>query len=226
MKANVPRQSWDALYCEKKHNSIWPWSDLVGLVMRYSNPRSKRLRVLELGCGAGANIPLFVSLNADYFSVESSKTIVSELHAKFPQLKDSIVHGDFTENLPDQQFDLIVDRGALTSNTTSSIQRCLVEIFDRLEPGGTFIGVDWYSTECTAFHQAQKEDKWTRVNFTDKPFVGVPRIHFSDKQHICDLFSDFDLDLLEHKLIRRELVAYHSVLGSWNLVARKKSTEF
>ena len=42
-------------YKEKLQMSIWPWSDLVTAVMRLRLPASTR--VLELGCGAGANIP-------------------------------------------------------------------------------------------------------------------------------------------------------------------------
>ena len=36
--------------------SIWPWSDLVSYVMRYVPPNFAEFKVLELGCGAGANI--------------------------------------------------------------------------------------------------------------------------------------------------------------------------
>ena len=46
---------WDQRYKENLQMSIWPWSDLVSAVMRLRLPASTR--VLELGCGAGANIP-------------------------------------------------------------------------------------------------------------------------------------------------------------------------
>ena len=55
-------QEWDNRFKENKNISIWPWSDLVSFVMRYAKPSNPQFRVLELGCGAGANIPFFLSL--------------------------------------------------------------------------------------------------------------------------------------------------------------------
>ncbi|MGN5030804.1 hypothetical protein ACTFBV_20625 [Aeromonas rivipollensis] len=53
---------WDEQYKNNHHMSIWPWSDLVSSIYRYANPKNGYKRVLELGCGAGANIPLFCLL--------------------------------------------------------------------------------------------------------------------------------------------------------------------
>ena len=59
---------WDVIYKDNSQLSIWPWSDLVSLV--HKNCKSiitkRDGKVLELGCGAGANIPLFLSLNLNY----------------------------------------------------------------------------------------------------------------------------------------------------------------
>ena len=53
--------------------------------------------MLELGCGAGVNIPFFVNLGIHYYAVEDSESIFTRLHSKFPQLKDNIVCGKFTQ---------------------------------------------------------------------------------------------------------------------------------
>jgi len=50
-------KEWEICYREKKQMSLWPWSDLISYVMRYCKPTSNYFNVLELGCGAGANIP-------------------------------------------------------------------------------------------------------------------------------------------------------------------------
>lgn len=51
--------NWERLYGDQAQMSKWPWSDLVTYVMRYSDVRKPNFRVLELGCGSGANIPFF-----------------------------------------------------------------------------------------------------------------------------------------------------------------------
>ena len=53
---------WDDQYSIGRLGSRWPWSDVVSYVMRYVRPQNKKIKVLELGCGAGANIPFFQSV--------------------------------------------------------------------------------------------------------------------------------------------------------------------
>ncbi len=120
---------WDSLYQRGEQNSVWPWSDLVSYVMRYSCPPvgEEPFRVVELGCGAGANIPFFISLGVEYFGIEGSSAVVDRLQKRYPAMQDRIITGDFTLKIPfDGEFDLIVDRSSLTHNTTADIVHCLV----------------------------------------------------------------------------------------------------
>src|SRR3990172_2305781 len=111
-------KEWDYRYKENTNMSTWPWSDLVSYVKRYVH-LTKNSRVLELGCGAGANIPFFLSLGVKYYSIEGSAIMVNKLKKKFPNLQENIVVGDFTQNIPfSKSFDLVIDRSSLTHNTT------------------------------------------------------------------------------------------------------------
>ena len=47
------------------------------------------------------------------------------------------------------------------------------------------------------------------------------RVHFSDKFHLHDLFSDFNILVLEHKTVVSEISLDNEQLCSWNFVARK-----
>lgn len=117
---------WETRYRENTHLSVWPWSDLVSWVHRYAKPVSNETRVLELGCGAGANIPFFIELGVDYFAIEGSPTMVDRLHGRFPQLNERIALDDFTKTLGNlRQFDLVVDWASITHNTTQAIRNTL-----------------------------------------------------------------------------------------------------
>jgi SAM-dependent methyltransferase len=108
--------------------------------------------VLELGCGAGANVPFFRELGVDYYSIEVSESAVTKLLQRFPELDGNVVVGDFTLEIPfDTQFDYIVDRASLAANSTSAITVSLELIADTLRSGGKMITVDMYSTEHSAY---------------------------------------------------------------------------
>ena len=211
---------WDERYQENTHMSIWPWSDLVSLVMR-NKPRKKHFKVLELGCGAGANIPLFVSLNADYYAVEGSQTIVSKLHQQYPQLKNNIIIGDFINYIPNEKFDLIVDRSSLTCNNEKAIIKTLKNCNEKLSVGGKFIGIDWFSTmHSDSKKGVQAEDVWTRKDMLDCGFEGTGRVHFSDEDHLNNLFKHYKILSMTQKTLSEKIPNNHN-MAAWNFVLEK-----
>ncbi|MGB2870025.1 MAG: class I SAM-dependent methyltransferase [Bacteroidota bacterium] len=214
---------WNEKYKTGEQLSVWPWSDLVSYVMRYATPAGSNWRVLELGCGAGANIPFFRSHKAEYHAVDGSQHIVQRLCESFPEYRHQIKVSDFTESIPfEGPFDLVVDRAAVTHNSRKAIQHALALVHDKLKPGGTFIGIDWFSTEHSDFRYGSTyEDEYTKTNAEQGQFAGIGAVHFSDKAELQYLFRGFRLEILEHKTIRQQLPDSDFVFASWNLVARK-----
>src|SRR5262249_37258965 len=147
-------------------------------------------RVLELGCGAGANIPFFLALGVDYSSIEGSPTIVAQLLEKYPQLRDKVVVGDFTEAIPfSGPFDLVVDRGSLTHNTTDAIGRSLAMVFGRMRAGGKLVGIQWFSADHQDSRQGKMLDAHTRTGICDSHLAGTGAVHFFDKEHLVELLT-------------------------------------
>jgi len=219
-------QEWDKCYRDQTQLSIWPWSDIVSLVHRHCKQLislGRGGRILEFGCGAGANIPFFLALNFDYYAIEGSATVVKNLHRLYPDLVNTISVGDFTAGQPfEGSFDLIVDRASLTHNNTASIINTLQYAFDSLSPGGLFIGSDWFSTNHTDYLGGDLNgDEYTKINHRTGQFIGVGSVHFSDESHLRNLFSKFEIIFLEEKLIMQyEPVGNHQ-FASWNIVARR-----
>ena len=214
---------WEACFAANTHLSIWPWSDLVSLCHRnckdlFNNDSS----VLELGCGIGANIPFFKFNGFNYHAIEGSRTAVKILHSRHPDLSDRVVCGDFTKGIEfKRQFDLVVDRAALTHNTTSSVKRALELVFSALRPGGVYVGIDWFSTGHSDFQLGNSVDKFTKTDIPGGSFANLGRVHFSSKDHLEDLFSEFSIAYLAEKT-RKELVGGSSVhFASFDIVARK-----
>jgi SAM-dependent methyltransferase len=215
---------WDGVYRANEQLSRWPWSDLVSYIHRYARPSDGFQRVLELGCGAGANIPLFEKLGTDYHGIEGSPSIVQSLHERFPKIRNRIVVGDFTKTIPfDGKFDLVVDRGSITHNVTSAIHRTLGMIFSRLRTGGKFVGIDWFSTEHCDAQLGDALDAWTRTNIRSGQFSGIGAVHFTDREHLCELLcgSGFEIERLQHKLVDTVVPEGNNRFAAWNFVAVK-----
>lgn len=216
-------REWDSVYSSGQHVSIWPWSELVSYVMRYARPRQPGYRVLEVGCGAGANIPFFLHLKADYYGIDGSPTIIAQLKERYPAIASQLAVADFTSDLHFKgSFDLIVDRSSLTCNSTAAIKDSIVLIRDSLKSGGKYIGIDWHSTASSQFPLgAPVDDDYTRTGYTSGQFGNIGKCHFCDKEHLLSLFSSFNVELLEHKIIHREIPRDGGQTAWWNIVAAK-----
>lgn len=219
-------KEWEDRYKESTHLSIWPWSDLISYVMNYARPTGEKYRVLELGCGAGANIPFFMTLpGVEYCAMEGSQTMVDRLKEKYGKVRDGLVCGDFTKEIPfSGSFDLIVDRGSLTHNTTASLRNCIKLIQGKLKDTGRFISIDWFSTEHSAYSEGQPDpaDHYTIKNFTSGAMKNLGNVHFSDEENLRELFKDFEFVILDHKIIHREVPKNSCRYGAWDFVLKKK----
>lgn len=218
-------KEWESIYSKNEQMSIWPWSDLVQLVMRHARPNGQSFNVLEVGVGAGANIPFFKSLDVNFYGVDGSPTIVNSLIKKYPELSEKLKVADFTKELPfDEKFDLIVDRASLTHNSKSGIRSALSLIKNALKENGCFIGIDWWSPKFSEMHKGTPlpDDSSSRTNFTNSRLEGIGVTHFADKADMLDLLSDFKIELLEHKTIKREIPDDGWCIGAWNFVVKKK----
>ena len=216
---------WNERYQNGEHQSIWPWSNLITLLFGYTNIRKRRssFKILEVGCGAGANIPLFASVESDYSGMDGSEHTIAQLRLKFPNLANQLFVGDFTQSLPShKKFDLIVDRAAITHNSTADIRATLDHVSAALEPDGIFIGCDWFSTEHQEFSRgAQGEDSFTKTNYSEGPFANLGKVHFSDRKHLEDLFEGFSFLYLSH-FVDQKIIPHDGRHAMWQIVAKKK----
>ena len=214
---------WDTCYKNKTHSmNNWPFSDLVSYVMRFSKPGKSKIRVLELGCGSGANIPFFLSLNAEYFGIDGSKTTIRKLKKKNPMLKNNIVVGDFTKELPFQKkFDLIVDRASINHNPTNGIKKCLDLVHQKLKTNGKFIGIDWFSTRDIGYKSGRKTNDIFTKSYVGGRYYGVSKIHFNNEKHLLNLLKNFKILCLDEKIYKSIIPIKNKTTAVWNIVAQK-----
>lgn len=227
---------WEKTYQTGAHNSVWPWSEVVSLTNRYFKGDKSGLRVLELGCGAGANIPFFAAIGAEYCGIEGSATEVAKLQERYECDRGTgkcargenclitVLSGDFTEYLPfEGEFDLILDRGSVTHNSTADIRKTIALSYEKLRKGGYYFGLDWFSTNFGVFSDPEEVydviDDHTRV-FHSGYFEGLGNVHFSDADHIQELFRQMTMIELYEK-INTYAIPKDKKIAYWSFVAQK-----
>jgi len=220
-------QEWEKQYSSNSSQSQWPWADLISLVHRFTNISKNSLDVLELGCGYGANIPLFIKNNANYFGIDGSKYVINDLKSRFKKTKHiNLKQADFTKKIPfNKEFDLIFDRGSLTCNQTLDIKKTITLIDNHLKKDGIFIGVDWFSIKHSEYKRkdAINIDKYTLDSFNSGVFKDLGHIHFTSKKQLEKLFKDFNILYIEHKTSKQEFPNSNFLGAAFNFVVSKKN---
>ena len=222
---------WENAYSKGQHNSIWPWSDVISLFHRNLAGviKNNKTKVLELGCGAGANIPFILSLGLQYYGIDGSKTAVSNLKKKYKNLANKLYVADFSEQIPinlPEKFDIIFDKASITHNNSNEIIKTINNIKTRMSKNAYFVGVMWFASDHSAFKEGiEIDDKYTKTNLPrDTEFYRIGKVHFSTENYIKNLFKDFKIVILEKKITKHALPKRPYLESSWNIVAKKISS--
>ena len=68
----------------------------------------------------------------------------------------------------------------------------------------------------------KKLDMYSRTEYSKGQFANVGTVHFTNKSHLLKLFKKFEILVLEHKVITKEIPKKNK-FATWNFVARKIS---
>jgi ubiquinone/menaquinone biosynthesis C-methylase UbiE len=136
-------QQWEA----RHQTMVWgqyPPEPLIRWVARTFTNQADRadLPVLELGCGAGANLWYMAEQGFSVTGIDFSRTAL--LHAQNALYKrqqtGQLVYGSFLDMpFPDQSFAIVIDLAGTTSLPTDTLPGCFAHIRRVLKPGGHYL---------------------------------------------------------------------------------------
>jgi len=220
--------SWESLF-KKRDWGVYPNEELIKFIAKHYYKVSNRykIKILELGCGPGANIWYLAREKFNVHGIDGSKTAINKcikrLNKEIVNWKGKIQIGDIIK-LPysDNYFDAVVDLEAVTHNSFEDSIKIYNESYRVLKNNGkifsrTFANGTW--GEGTG-------KKLGRNSWQVK--VGPMKNHcnfvrFTKKNQIKILFKSFKLLGIEKISFTMENEKYK--INEWLIYGKKVSNE-
>ena len=162
-------ETWEKIHKERMWG-LYPETTIVKYIRKYfpDPKKNKRLQVLDLGCGAGANTWFLAEQGFDVYGIDISPTAIK--HAK-DTLKKRGVKATLDvapmEKIPfvGQSFDIVIDCHSLQH--AEDVEKAMAEIRRVLKVGGVYFGL-------LVGADASIEKGWGPVQFFDSK--GIQRL--------------------------------------------------
>ncbi len=186
---------WEELHASRPWGK-YPAETLIRLAMRtYRTPEIRaQTKVLELGCGAGANLSFLLAEGFQTYGLDGAPTAIAKAEARLrPLVKDGQTLDLKTmtfEELPSgtEQFDLIVDHFAIYANPLTTITQTYDNVYRMLADGGRFYASVW-GRQTTGADSGVMIETATSQNPTCGPCKEMGVSHFFDRPEIEQLFA-------------------------------------
>jgi SAM-dependent methyltransferase len=138
--------SWDPVWEELFRTRDWgkyPPEELIRFIARnyFAAPDRKQVRVLEMGCGTGANVWFLAREGFDAYGIDGSATAIRKGEQRLQKegLTAHLRVGDvlsLAEDCPAGHFDAVIDVGCLVCNRLAEVRSIVDQAIRLLKPGG------------------------------------------------------------------------------------------
>ncbi len=202
-------KGWEEnIYLKGRHLNLYPYDLVVSITARkfFNVPQEERrkIKVLDLGCGAGNNAKFLAENGFSVYGIDGSKMAVKICKERFLRwnLKGNFVEGDFLKlSYKNNFFDLVIDRESLYANKFNGIKNAIDEVYKKLKKKGLFISFI-YSSYHPEREFGQEIESNTYCNFRKGSFHKTGKAHFVDIKEIHELFYKFKIEnIMRHSLI-------------------------
>lgn len=212
---------WKSKAIKRMVKTEWPWTNMISLVKKFK--KKNKIKVLEIGCGSGCNIPFFMKEKShfSYYAIDNQEIWIKVLKKKYPKIRNNLFYGNFLNHKFNQKFDLILDRCSMTHNSKKNIIMSLKNLKECLNKKGIYVGVDWWSTK----HSNSKRKNYYETKFFKKgDFAGVKGVFFSSKSQMLDFFKTWKILYLAENITKQEYRKNGTTSASWDIVAENSDS--
>tara|TARA_X000000368_G_C23023846_1_gene709268 strand:+ start:365 stop:1036 length:672 start_codon:yes stop_codon:yes gene_type:complete len=191
-------KGWDQIFSNFEWGK-YPGEDLIRFIARnfYKIKNRQSIKILEVGCGTGANIWFLSREGFTSYGIDGSKIAIDKAsqYLENENLKADLRVGDAMK-LPYEKsyFDAVIDVECIYANSLEDANLILQEIHRVLKPGGLLFSKtfgDKMSGQETATEV--EGEKGTFLKMPDGPLRdGYGIIRLTSESQIEDLYAMFD----------------------------------
>lgn len=197
--------AWETIFNEKSWGK-YPGEDVIRFIARnyFSVQDRKRVRILEIGSGAGANLSFLARERFNFSAVEGSISAVNQsiefLDVDMPNWRkngSSVQVGDCV-NLPfvDDTFDAVLDVGAISCNSFEDSKRIYTELYRVSKLGGKLFS-RVLAGGCWGDGTGSPAGRRAYINCTEGPVADLGFIRFTDESDVDKLLGPWNCANIE-----------------------------
>lgn len=219
--------SWDPVWEEVFITQSWgkyPGEDLIRFIARnfYKSPDRREIKILEVGCGPGANLWYMAREGFSVYGVDGSETAIAQakerLDREAPNWQGELLVGDISR-LPysDSFFDAAVDNEAICCNSYENSKIIYKELARVMKKNGKLFSRT-FARGC--WGDGTGKDVGLNAWIVDEgPLYKKGIVRFTDYSEIADLLEDFKVNEIE--LLTRTMEDRKHEVREWVIVSEK-----
>lgn len=215
--------AWEKVFSSQEWGK-YPSEDLIRFIARnFYGARDRRaIKILEIGCGPGANIWYLARENFTVYGIDFSKIAIKKakdrLDAEIEDWKGGLIVGDICK-LPyeNEYFDAIIDIEAVAHNSFDKAKRIYTEAGRVLKTGGylylrTFATGSWGD----GIGENKGHNLWVA---SEGPLKEKGTVRFTAQEEISYLLSN--LNVIDIELLNRKVNSLKNEIKEWCVTCKK-----
>lgn len=198
MSDSILTGRWDPVWEKTFRSKEWgkyPPEHVIRFIARnfYSVSDRRAIRLLEIGCGPGANVWFIAREGFSISGIDGSPTAIQRAKERLANegLTADLQVGDFAQlPWPDATFDGIVENVSLYCNPMSEVERALNEVHRVLRPGAPFLS-SFFSNKTWGYGAGEMSERDGFTNISEGPLANLGFGLFLSRERVPEVFRCF-----------------------------------